>query len=270
LTETFVFVLNYILSHERPAGVTLLNLLCVNGAEFEFKPDEQIEIRTQVATAEGTPDIMVVAPDKFILVKVKHDSGVGPDQVERYDSVVRQVSSTGKKHSHLVLLTRYQVDFEGKAVKPYKHVRWSDVYNWVVKLKLSDPVASHYVREFADFLKEKHMTVQQITWEYVNGVPALKNLLTMLNSAIDTAGVKINSKSSGWDFVGFWVRNNKNFVGVEYARPTYVVVQTRLKSKWPVVAELDLTAEHFFYLDKDEQLKVLTKFVKAAISLLVD
>ena len=51
------------------------------------------------------------------------------------------------------------------------------------------------------------MSVQKVTWEYVNGVPAFNNLMNMIEAAIQGARLSIYGKSAGWEFKGYWLEN---------------------------------------------------------------
>ncbi len=53
LTEAFVYLINSILQKDRSLGCSLLNLLCVENSEFNFKPDEDIVVTTQEVTDLG-------------------------------------------------------------------------------------------------------------------------------------------------------------------------------------------------------------------------
>jgi hypothetical protein len=77
LTNSFVYLLNYLLEYERSLAIGLLNFICGGNFEFAFKEDEKVIITTQKVTSEGTPDIEIKSDDKCIFVEVKHDSGLG-------------------------------------------------------------------------------------------------------------------------------------------------------------------------------------------------
>jgi hypothetical protein len=245
---------------ERRAGIAILNLLCVNEAEFEFGLGEQITIRPQVSTDQGKPDIEIAGDNKYILVEIKHESGLGRNQVTRYNSLLKQRTSSGTGFARLVLLTRYPVAFEEHGERPYKLVRWSDVFGWCDGLKLSHPVASYIVNQFTTFLKEKRMILERVTWEYENGVPALCNLIAMLNAAVDAIGLKGNP-SAGQGFIGLKFRNDTRFLGINYDKPMSVVIQHKVRGRWSDMHVLDLADKHFLCLDRDAQQKLLAEFV---------
>lgn len=186
LTEAFVFVINSLLKQDPSIGCSILNQLCVNNDEFVFNIDEGISVLTQEVTEEGTPDIKISCPDKLIYVEVKHDSPLGHRQVSRYKRALESSTATIK---HVVLLTRFAVDYENQEERPYKHGRWFEVYNWLdsAQKEVKDPINVYLIDEFKSFLEVKQMSMQRISWEYINGIPALNNLFIMLEVALQGA-----------------------------------------------------------------------------------
>lgn len=79
-----MYLLNYFLENEKPLGTDLLNFICFKNEEIAFSEEEAIVITTQKFTDVGTPDIELKSNDKFIYIEVKHDSGLGNQQIERY------------------------------------------------------------------------------------------------------------------------------------------------------------------------------------------
>jgi hypothetical protein len=287
LTEAFVFLINSLLAGhggiDRGVGCDLLTRLCSSGGDFGFVLDESIEVSTQDVTEQGTPDIRIVAPEKFIYVEVKHDSPVGERQISRYKKALEHSTASLKK---VVLLTRFPVAFKDEEEKPYKHVHWYEVYNWLAELNNSakDPVNRYLMSSFDRFLEEKRMSIQKVGWEYINGVPALLNLLNMIEVAIESAGIKLYRdypRATALEWRGFYLNSNEILCGVYYSDPMTIVLQVVDKRKFDVhrvpkptygVREdrrsiwfsLGLEKYHFFSLDKDGQLKVVTDFVRAS------
>jgi len=280
LTESFVFVLNALLQRERPVGLEILTQLCVNNNEFSFDIGEDVSVSTQETTEQGRPDIKVSSPDKLIYIEVKHDSPLGPQQLERYK---KALGSSTVSIKHVVLLTRFAIDFEEHAEKPYKHVRWYEVYNWLANAKAQDPVSVYLIESFKSFLEEKQMSIQKVGWEYINGVPAFNNLINMTEAAIQGASLHVHQKSAAWDSKGFWLENKKYYCGIYYNAPLTVIFKAFHKTdlnvgnveapSYPIKEAfasmwfmLQLEDIHFFALDKDEQLEEITKFIKTAYS----
>jgi len=279
LTESFVFVINSLLQREHSIGCEIITRLCANDDEFTFSINEDISVTTQETTEQGTPDIKISTPDKLIYVEVKHDSPLGYKQIFRYKQALESSIATIKK---VVLLTRFAVDFEEQKEKPYKHVRWYEIYNWfsVAKTRTKDHICIYLIESFNSFLEVKQMSLQKVTWEYIDGVPAQNNLMTMIEIAIQGAGLSIYGKSAGWEFKGFWLENKDFACLVHTNNPLIITFELMDKNKYdadlidtPVRTgkermwfSLHLEDIHFFSLSKDEQLEEITKFVKTAYS----
>jgi len=282
LTEAFVFVINSLLQRERPIGLEILTQLCVKNNEYSFEMDKDISVSTQETTEQGRPDIKVSSPDKLIYIEVKHDSPLGPQQLARYRKALESSAAIIK---HVVLLTRFAIDFEEQEERPYKHVRWFEVYNWLAnaRTRVKDPISIYLIESFKSFLEVKQMSMQKVGWEYIKGVPALTNLINMIEVAIQGASLSIHGKSPGWDFRGFWLENKEFWCGIHYSEPLVVTFEVADKKKfnarlvetpsYPMREDKDciwfslqLEDKHFFSLDKHEQLEEITNFVKKAYS----
>ena len=259
LTEAFVFVLNSLLESDRFACLDILRNLCVKENDFDFMHDESITISTQETTEQGRPDIKVSSPYKLIYIEVKHDSGLGDKQIQRYNEALKLSKAAIKE---VVLLTRFAVDFNEEEEKPYKHIRWFQIYNWLYDLKVENPINEYLIKSFLKFLEVKNMSIQKIPWEYINGTPAFKNFINMLEVSIQAASLKVYKKSAGWDWMGFYIENKKKFCGIYYDKPLLLKFEVYAEKKTVSTATLNLESIHFFSLDKDEQLNQLTQFIK--------
>ena len=279
LTEAFVFLINTLLLRDRPIGLEILTQLCVKNNEFSFDANEDISISTQETTEQGRPDIKVLSPNKLIYIEVKHDSALDPQQLVRYKEALESSTATIKCVN---LLTRFAIDFDQQE-RPYKHVRWFEVYNWLTNAKAHDPVSVYLIESFKSFLEVKQMSTQKVGWEYINGVPAMINLINMIEVAIQGTSLRIYQKSSGWDFRGFYLEDKEFWCGIYYGDPMVVVFEIPDKENfntklvdtpnYPVREDRDvirfrlqLEDRHFFSLDKDNQLEEITNFVKKAYS----
>jgi len=281
LTESLVFVINALLQREHSLGLEILTRLCVGNNEYSFDMDEDISVSTQEATEQGTPDIKVSCPNKLIYVEVKDYSAVDIDQLKRYKKAL-ELSSVAIKR--LILLTRFPIDSSEHQGIPDKHVRWTEVYNWLVGAKdeAQDPVSIYLIESFKSFLEVKQMSIQRVSWEYINGVPALINLVNMIEVAIQGAGIPFYPaypRAVALESRGFYVESNELWCGIFYndhlnvvfkivdkkkfntklvEEPTYPMQEDR----WSIWFRLQLEDIHFFSLDKDKQLEEITNFVK--------
>jgi hypothetical protein len=275
LTNSFVYLLNYLLETEKSLAIELLNFISVNNSEFTFKECEEVVITTQKPTEEGVPDIEIRSNDKYIYVEVKHDSGLGEKQIERYRKALGHERQAIKK---IVLLTRFSLDFEGTNQKrvPDKHIRWYQIHKYLEGFKPKNEIAKFLVNQFIEFLEGKQMAIQKISWEYSNGIRAFLNLVDMIGVAIEELGIKTYSKSAGWEWKGYYLENKDEFCGIYYVEPDSVytfIYAPNLKphdKNFPyayyeedngVYFELSLEDTHFFALQKDEQLDILKQFI---------
>jgi hypothetical protein len=277
LTNSFVYLLNYLLDNEKPLGIALLNFICVKNSEFVFSEGEEVVITTQKSTSEGTPDIEIKSIDKCIYVEVKHDSGLGIKQIERYRKALENERMAVKK---IVLLTKFSLDFEESKEEgvPDKHIRWYQIHRYLEELKPKCEICKFMINQFTDFLEDKQMAIQRVGWEYTNGIRAFFNLVDMIGVAIEELGTKIYSKSAGWDWRGYYLESKDEFCGIYHSEPDYVylfIYAPNFKSQdknfiYPfyeedngIYFELSLEDSHFFSLQKEEQLNVLKKFISA-------
>jgi hypothetical protein len=283
LTESFVFLINSLLKREPNVGIMILNQLCSIDNECLFDSNESISVSTQDVTEQGTPDIRISSPEKLIYVEVKHESDLGYRQIERYKEALMKSRATFKR---IILLTRYPVDFQNAEEKPDKHIRWSKVYDWLVDVKYQsqDTINIYLLEHFMSFLEVKGMVIKTVGLEYVNGMHALNSLMNMIESAIETSGIRFFKgypRSAGWDFKGFWIEEKQYWCGIHFNNPSVLTFEIAdkenfnqsivgtteyelKKGKERLWFRLPLEEHNFFSLNKDEQLELITKFVKTS------
>lgn len=278
LTESLTVVLNSLLSRERTLGVQLLGKICGDDS-FSFDAlTDNIVVVTQEISSEGTPDITVSCPGKMVYIEVKDRSRVDVDQLNRYKHAL---ISSGTESRRLVLLTRHSVDSTQHQNIPDKHIRWFEINDWLADVRAKDPVDVYLVESFRTFLRENGMTIEKVSWEYINGVAALNNLIAMVEVAI-----KKLSLAPAWgtakDYRGFYFRDAQFWCGILYEEPKELVLSCeRIKfnkatadklavGKTYCVTEsqagktrfvLDLETKHFFSLSKQEQLDEVAAFI---------
>ncbi len=125
------------------------------------------------------------------------------------------------------------------------------------------------------------MSIQKVSWEYINGVPAFNNLINMIEVAMQGALLRVQQKSAGWDRKGFYVESTEFLCSIHYNNPLVVTFELTDKKNYnkELVDEpsyevregkerlwfrLPLEKIHFFSLTKDKQLEEITKFVRTA------
>lgn len=78
LTEAFAHLLQHLLSHEPEAAVGLLHSLTRGFLDLCPAEARSVEVRTQVFTAEGTPDLQLRTSKQTALLEVKCESDADP------------------------------------------------------------------------------------------------------------------------------------------------------------------------------------------------
>jgi len=281
LTEAFVFLINSLLANEKFVGIQILNRLCAESGELVFIVDDDIAVSTQYVTDLGIPDIKISSPDKLVYVEVKGYSPVEVTQLKRYKEVLKSSDCGFQK---LILLTRYAVNYEEHKGIPDRQVCWFEVYNWLKSLEPQHAVSAYLIDSFNSFLEDKGMSIEKVTSEYIEGMPAFNNLINMIEAAIKSVGIpfyKNYPRAAAWDSKGFWLENKKYYCGIYYnapltlifkafnkkdldigkvASPTYPIREA-LASIWFMLQFEDV---HLFSLDKDRQLEEITKFIRTA------
>lgn len=285
LTESFVFVINTLLQRERKLGIEFLNRLCFFKNEPLFDDSETVLVSTQEVTEQGTPDIKISSFNKLIYIEVKHDSPLGQNQIARYKKALEASSASVK---HVVLLTRFTIDFEEQEEKPYKNVHWFEVFNWLENImgKVKDTIVVYLIESFSSFLEAKRMSIQKVGSEYINGIPALNNLMNMIESAVQNVGIPFYAPSprgAGWSFKGFWLKDKDYWCGIHYNNPSIVTFELIDKKKYNLKLvetpsysikegkkrlwfSFRLEESPFFSVDKDKQLEMVTDFVRKSYS----
>ncbi|MFC1979447.1 hypothetical protein ACFLVS_01025 [Chloroflexota bacterium] len=281
LTEAFVFLINSLLISEKSIGTQLLNSLCAESDEAVFDTEDEISVSTQYVTDLGTPDIKVSAQDKLVYVEVKDYSPVKARQLKHYREVLETSDCESQR---LILLTRYAVDYIDHKGIPDRQVCWFEVYNWLTCLETQDSVSAYLINSFKSFLEDRRMSIERVSWEYINGVPSFNNLINMIEAAIKNVGITFHKKkprAAAWDSKGFWLNNKKYYCGIYYNAPLTVVFKAFHKKdlnmdnvqipSYPTKEAfasiwfmLQLEDIHFFALDKDIQLEKITKFIGTA------
>ena len=273
-----MYILNFFLDNEKQLGIGLLNFICSQNGENVFSETEEVAITTQKSTEEGTPDIQIKSTDKFIYIEVKHDSGLGKEQIERYRKAL------GKEHApikQIVLLTKFSIDLatKNKEGHPDKYMRWYQIHRYFEGLKPKEEICKFLIDQFTDFLEGKQMAIQKVGWEYTNGIRALLNLVNMIGIAIEELGIKTYQKTAGWEWRGYYLESKDEFCGIYFEEPdsVYLFSNGLLNYKpqekdfrFPFYEddggtyfELSLEDTWFFALRKDEQFDILKAFILA-------
>ena len=265
LTEAFVYLLNLILEKEAEAGKGILGNICGEICFSWFSTNEQLSITTQITITNGRPDIVIeIGKDKVVFIEVKHDSIIGEDQLERYYAYLQ---SSHQKQKQLVLLTRSKSSLqETKLGKDkFHHVCWYEISGWLSEVKLKDQTIKYLVQQFLEFLKEKDMSMEKVTWEYIQGVPTMINFLNMLGTAIYEANPEIGVKKTiGWSWAGYYL-DGGIFLGFRFDNHMLLSFENDTGNNPTFKRELGLEQAHFFSLSAGKQLECLIDFIDKSL-----
>ncbi|MGC1378440.1 MAG: PD-(D/E)XK nuclease family protein [Anaerolineales bacterium] len=246
-----------------PLGTAILEKLCGEVCTPWFAMSEAITITTQMTIEEGRPDIVIrVGKDRVAIVEVKHDASLGHQQLERYHA---HLEKNQYKEKQLILLTRSRHSIQETSLprEQFHHVCWYEISGWLSEAKSDNLVVDYHVYQFLDFLREKEMCMEKITWEYMEGVPAMVNLASMLGTALAEALPEEKSrKTAGWNWIGYYIGEGTDiWVGFRYREALKIVFENQNGNKPSFHNELSLPDKHFFSLSAGEQLECLIKFI---------
>lgn len=217
-TEAFAIVLQVLLEREPAAGVQLVKMLTGGFLDVPAEQAKIIDLRTQVETTEGRPDLAIRTSDGLVWVEVKVESDLRAGQLEGYRRALQQ---SGVPRTRLVLLTRYPIWFAEDAEKPDLLIHWYQVGEWMEQGSgpgmLQDPISCFLCKEYLGFLEARNMTAAQVNWHMADGVRALRSLMYMLEEV--AAFCKVSARRSiAWDTLGLQL-DRKYWVGVHLDDP---------------------------------------------------
>jgi hypothetical protein len=158
---------------------------------------------------------------------------------------------------------------------------WYEIYNELSNIKPRDTLCKYFIDTFLKFMEVKGMSIKKVRWEYIEGLPTFFDLTKMIRVGIKANKIEKIKKSFAENWYGhYW--NNKDFwAGVYYSDHMKVVFEDdraisdstfRKHSKklpYKIKEEdnliryyLELEKIHFFSLNKDEQQKEISSFIK--------
>ncbi|SFI05228.1 PD-(D/E)XK nuclease family protein [Planctomicrobium piriforme] len=296
-TDAFAYLLRKLLLREPAIGIELVNWL--TGDRLGLYPQDAsgVSIRTQISTELGRPDLEIRTADALAYVEAKVESGLGDRQLHRYLEELNRDSAVTKV---LVLLTRYPEEIANEIRDQVVCRRWHQVAQALEQIALPrivDSVGAYLVEQYVEFLKERGMSIDQVTWEMTEGIRAFRNLIEMMREAVSAAGWKPVS-TQGWDWIGYYINpanssSNKEklyYIGCNYKEPTKITFQTYQLDivaeaaeilgrgevlpnpyataglKWTDTLVIDSEEVHFFALSRERQLQKLEQFVADSIA----
>ncbi|MEX2161212.1 MAG: PD-(D/E)XK nuclease family protein [Anaerolineales bacterium] len=258
LTECLCYVLDVLISNEPKLGEGLLKQ--ITGTNIEIN-STTFEITTQETAEVGRPDVVISQGEDFtFFIEIKHDSTLGANQLERY---FQKLAEREGKVKQLILITRSKHSLKQTRLDPksFRHLCWYQISEWMSELKGKEKVSQYTIAQFLSFLEEKAMTNEKVEWQYIEGVPALRHLMVMLNTAIaETFPETTVVKNAGWNWIGYIVAD-KYWVGVRYENLLQISIETAGAKQYSPLSIINLEESHFFAHKAGEQLDKLIEFV---------
>lgn len=289
LTESLSLILEHLLVLAPAVGTRLIAKLTDGFINLSPEDASAIEIRPQVESGQGRPDLEIGSPHRLVWIEVKAESELRTGQLAGYRVLL---SESGVKQTRLGLLTRYPEVFKADDVRPDFEVRWFEFADWLEgEISAADEagdVAGFLARQLLDFLEARSMTLAQVGKYMPEGLRALSNLMNMLVEAAGACQVAVK-KAPGWDNIGLTLDGLRYWVGVNYTEPEKLWFGTRGRIdpdaavklgvgemseeswvpgryRWWRGIELDSEPVHFFSRSKISQMQWLEGFLRECLA----
>jgi hypothetical protein len=204
-TESFVYILNFSKRNKTHLFSRFMKIL---EKEINLRDYERYEINTQNSfyganNAKCIPDISVEAEEEIFFIEVKVESGLNVylteneegnkeiiNQIQRYQGI------KSFKKKNIFLLTKYSCNLSYEDCNDFKNnIKWWEIYELLNCYKSDNVIENFLILEFKRYLEEKKMTIQKVSYELLNGMESLINLLEQLRSALEEIPYKNNSAS---------------------------------------------------------------------------
>jgi hypothetical protein len=264
LTEAFVFTLQLLLKQSRTVALEIISKLC-DIHLYDIQEDETIIISTQSSITEGRPDITITIGNHLcVFIEIKDTALLSPMQLEKYHNYLQ---SSGFAVTKLVLLTRSRSSGIDTTLTSdqYHHILWYQVYAWLEQAVVYDDISTYFLTSMMEYLESKGMVMKKVTWEYMQGVPALYHFRSMIEEALrDAAPQGKIRRTAGWEWFGFYLDNNF-FVGIYLSSPLILIFANDGDREPTYRRELDLEQSLFFALTVDKQYQALVQFLQESL-----
>lgn len=283
LTESLAIVLEMLVERTPEAAVRFIHE--ITGGFINLGPEDvaKLEIRTQVTTSEGRPDLEIRIPERLAVFEVKCESEVRYGQLEGYREYLR---SAGFPHTFLILLAKYAPSLPHDAAQPDLVVRWYEVADGLdsATAATSDRICQFLCHQFHEFFKERNMAIAQVGWQLSEGARALRSFLVMLQEAAKACHVSAQTSMS-LDNIGYVLDKGKYWLGLSLDEPRKLWFGTRClidsvaaerlgegevesncdwvpgKHRWWRAGDLESEEVHFYHRSKVGQIQWLEAFL---------
>jgi hypothetical protein len=286
-TESLVTLVRTLLDRVPELGVEMIGFLTAGLVSAAPEDAPRIDLKTQVSTDEGLPDVEVRYPGARVFVEVKTGSAVRPDQLRRYRAELGR--SIGHK-TGLILLTRHPPGELLDDSRPDLALRWFQMATWVEdrfdRLTQSDPVSHYLAEQYLNFLRDQNMHSAAVGWELPNGIRALRTFLDMLSETITALGWKPRPSMS-LEWFGYYLTvtgGHVFWVGTHPQDPGYICFTTEetpinalraaelpkgevSDGRWRVWADLTGEETFFFCRSAASQRQWLESYIRECVEL---
>jgi hypothetical protein len=289
LTEIFA----YLLKKSEAFKSNFFGLIGIGEAEINTISEN--DIQTQVVKKDNTFDILISNDNLEIIIENKVESEFGKGQMEKYR---KYLNSIEKKLTQLVTITK-SPEYEGLDYADCK-ITWYEIY----KKLLEDKMISNYEERYIDyflslknFLREKDMGIEKITWEIARGIEAEKNLINQIDLVFnELAGkefkefVRIKASYGAYNrSLSFYflkqLSNNSLELNFYYILSRVAIFCTTNKKNlknpaefptadWDLnyseISRFEITKERFLGLELNEQIEALKSWGRTCIQKFLD
>lgn len=285
-TEILVYILKFSLKNKTKLFSCFMQLLMEN---VEIDNYSEYNISTQKSYFTDLcsvvyPDITIERNDKVFLIEVKIESGINYYEIYGKDGeekIINQIEKYDRIDSHLeknlFLLSKYICHEKFDNYSCFrKKLRWNQIFENFKRYKSEETVEGFLLEQFMDYLKEKGMSLQKVSFEIVKGMESLGALFAMIEIALEGVNYK---KSFRYDWLGYYLLaehglNKKvGWIGTYYDgskllfeyEDESVVESIKLKNSDILfednVAIFDFEKHMFFCLDAEKQLLKLKEWI---------
>lgn len=245
----------------------------------------------------GTPDLWIIFEDLLILAENKWDAKPDPEQIKRYHDYLGEYRKENPSiNTSLVFMNPSPHTVEW-IKEPNKDITWSEISKFLEKVngtRLNNGYSEfrYYKRQFLQFLEDYDMIDKPVSWQYMEGVPALLVLVSMIKTVLDELVkeglVSISAMSFGSQWAGYYFQSpdgkNKFWFGQSFnGEYDYLWFNTEELTTWKVpdeefepidngknFARYFFFAEHFFFSrDALGQREEIKKFLKETLGLFI-
>lgn len=291
LSEIFAYLLKKSEAFKR----NFFGLIGIGDAEINTICES--DIQTQVVIKDNIFDILISNENLEIIIENKVESEFGKDQLGKYSKYLDNIE---KKLTQLVTITK-SLEYEGLDYADCK-ITWYEVDEKLLEDKMICNYEERYIDYFLslkNFLREKHMGIEKVTWEIARGIEAEENLIKQLDVASNDLISKENFKEfkikekemikAHWRPIGFYAYKTINYE--DKALYIYYILEkitifcfTEKKNlkkpdefitaEWnknlSEIGKFEITKERFLGLELNEQIEALKSWCRTCMQKFLD